>query len=68
MFISGDFNQRLTIWGSRSIDDLEWAVPDVKVAPISVTGRVASSLPLLAHWRSCREQLYRAIARGLQGQ
>lgn len=48
MFISGDFNQRLTIWGSRSIDDLEWAVPDVKVAPISVTYRQSRKLAAFA--------------------
>lgn len=44
VFISGDFNQRLTTWGSRSEDDLRWAVPDVDLRRISVTYRQSRKL------------------------
>lgn len=48
VFISGDFNQRLTIWGSRSTSDLAWAVPDMEFRPISVTYRQSRKLASFA--------------------
>lgn len=44
VFISGDFNQRLTIWGSRSHEDLRWAVPDIELHPISISYRQSRKL------------------------
>lgn len=35
----GDFNQRITLWGSRSTDDLAWALPGLVVRNIRITYR-----------------------------
>lgn len=48
VFICGDFNQRLTVWGSRSLEDLRWAVPDVDVHPISISYRQSRKLAKFA--------------------
>lgn len=40
----GDFNQRLTLWGSRSSADLEWAIPEIDVRSITVTYRHSRQL------------------------
>ncbi|QDI79211.1 DNA helicase UvrD [Methylorubrum populi] len=40
----GDFNQRLTRWGSRSADDLRWVFPDLDVRSIVVTYRHSRQL------------------------
>ena len=29
-FACGDFNQRLTTWGSRSLDEMRWVLPDIE--------------------------------------
>ena len=42
--ICGDFNQRLTIWGSRSVDELHWVFPDLKIHSIVVTYRHSRQL------------------------
>jgi len=30
-FACGDFNQRLTTWGSRSLDEIKWVFPEIEV-------------------------------------
>lgn len=47
-FACGDFNQRITKWGSRSNDDMSWAVPGIDVRPIEVTYRHSRQLSHLA--------------------
>ncbi|MGE3993615.1 MAG: hypothetical protein AB7F49_37640, partial [Pseudorhodoplanes sp.] len=49
----GDFNQRITSWGSRSDADLKWVHPDINIRAITITYR---------HSRQLNE-LARAIAR-----
>lgn len=44
VFLCGDFNQRLTVWGSRSEEDLLWAVPGIDVHPISISYRQSRKL------------------------
>lgn len=44
VFISGDFNQRLTLWGSRSEDELKWAVPGIAIERVDVTYRQSRKL------------------------
>lgn len=48
LFLSGDFNQRLTSWGSRSDDDLAFVCDDLIVEPISVTYRQSRKLATFA--------------------
>jgi hypothetical protein len=38
-FASGDFNQRLTSWGTRSEDELAWAVPGTTIRHVDVPYR-----------------------------
>lgn len=47
-FACGDFNQRITQWGSRTNDDMSWAVPGIDVRPIEVTYRHSRQLSHLA--------------------
>lgn len=47
-FACGDFNQRITQWGSRSNDDMTWAVLGIDVRPIEVTYRHSRQLSHLA--------------------
>ncbi|MFC3058490.1 ATP-binding domain-containing protein [Paenirhodobacter populi] len=47
-FACGDFNQRITQWGSRSNEDMSWAVPGIDVRPIEVTYRHSRQLSHLA--------------------
>ena len=47
-FACGDFNQRITAWGSRSMDDLRWAFPQIEVRPIQVSYRHSRQLNQLA--------------------
>lgn len=44
----GDFNQRLTAWGSRSEEDLQWVFPDFDIRSINVTYRHSKQLNDLA--------------------
>lgn len=44
----GDFNQRITEWGSRSNADLQWVFPDIDIRPISITYRHSRQLNELA--------------------
>ncbi|HEN3378316.1 TPA: ATP-binding domain-containing protein [Yersinia enterocolitica] len=47
-FACGDFNQRLTTWGSSSIKELEWVYPDLEVKYVSVPYRQSKPLSDLA--------------------
>lgn len=47
-FACGDFNQRLTTWGSRSIDDLRWVFSDIDIRHVSVSYRQSRQLNELA--------------------
>lgn len=47
-FACGDFNQRITTWGSRSPADMKWAFPEIEVRPIQVTYRHSQQLSHLA--------------------
>ncbi|TIW22063.1 MAG: DNA helicase UvrD [Mesorhizobium sp.] len=47
-FACGDFNQRITSWGSRSIDQVLWAFPHIEVRPIEVSYRHSRQLNHLA--------------------
>ena len=49
----GDFNQRITDWGTRSNEELKWVLPDLEVRSVNITYR---------HSRQLNE-LARAIAR-----
>jgi DNA helicase IV len=40
----GDFNQRITEWGSRSESDLRWVFPDIDVRSINVSYRHSRQL------------------------
>lgn len=48
-FACGDFNQRLTTWGSRSIDEMKWVFPEIEVKEITVSYRQSRQLNELAH-------------------
>jgi len=43
-FASGDFNQRLTRWGSRSEEELQWVTPGLNVEYIDVSYRQSRRL------------------------
>jgi DNA polymerase III delta prime subunit len=47
-FACGDFNQRLTTWGSRSVDEMKWVFPEIEVKEISVSYRQSRQLNELA--------------------
>lgn len=48
-FACGDFNQRITSWGSRSTDDVRWALPRIDIRPIQVSYRHSRQLNRLAN-------------------
>ena len=43
-FACGDFNQRLTTWGSRSVDDIKWTFPKIEIKEIKVFYRQSRQL------------------------
>ena len=43
-FACGDFNQRVTTWGTRSNEEMKWAVPDMDTKRISVVYRQSRQL------------------------
>lgn len=43
-FACGDFNQRLTVWGTRCAGDLEWACPGIKIKEINIAYRQTKQL------------------------
>lgn len=47
-FACGDFNQRLTTWGSRSVDQMKWVFPEIEVKEITVSYRQSRQLNELA--------------------
>lgn len=47
-FACGDFNQRLTIWGTRSADELKWIFADFDIKEITVSYRQSKRLNELA--------------------
>ena len=47
-FACGDFNQRVTTWGTRSMEELKWALPDVDTRSIVVAYRQSKQLNDLA--------------------
>jgi DNA helicase IV len=47
-FACGDFNQRLTTWGSRNLRDVTWACPGLSHETITISYRQSSQLNELA--------------------
>jgi len=47
-FACGDFNQRLTTWGSQSVEDLKWFFPEIEIRRVSVSYRQSRQLNDLA--------------------
>ncbi len=43
-FACGDFNQRLTIWGSRTLDEMKWVFPEIEIKEITITYRQSRQL------------------------
>ena len=43
-FACGDFNQRLTVWGTRCTGDLEWACPGLEIKEINIGYRQTKQL------------------------
>lgn len=43
-FACGDFNQRLTTWGARSIDEFKWFFPDIDIKEVEVCYRQSRRL------------------------
>ena len=48
LLVCGDFNQRITAWGSRSTDDLRWVAPNLRTEEILVSYRHSRQLNDLA--------------------
>jgi hypothetical protein len=48
VFACGDFNQRLTIWGLRSSEELQWCLPGAELREINVAYRQSRQLNDLA--------------------
>ncbi|MGY3129322.1 hypothetical protein ACVWZM_000004 [Bradyrhizobium sp. USDA 4501] len=47
-FACGDFNQRVTSWGTRSIEQMRWVLPDIEPRTITVAYRQSRRLHELA--------------------
>lgn len=47
-FACGDFNQRLTTWGSRSVVDMRWVFPEIEIREVNVAYRQSRQLNELA--------------------
>ena len=47
-FACGDFNQRITSWGTRSIEEMRWAVPNIETKEVFVAYRQSYHLLDLA--------------------
>lgn len=47
-FACGDFNQRVTNWGTRSVEQMNWVVPNIETRAISVAYRQSRKLHALA--------------------
>ena len=47
-FACGDFNQRVTIWGARTVSDIRWVLPDIETRSVSIAYRQSRHLHELA--------------------
>ncbi len=47
-FACGDFNQRITDWGTRSLEYMKWIFPDILVKNVNIAYRQSSQLHALA--------------------
>lgn len=45
----GDFNQRLTTWGARTVEQMAWVAPSIRVEHINITYRQSRQLNELAN-------------------
>jgi superfamily I DNA/RNA helicase len=43
-FACGDFNQRVTSWGTRSVEEMKWAVPDIEIKAVAIAYRQSRQL------------------------
>lgn len=43
-FACGDFNQRVTTWGTRSVEEMKWVVPDIGTKTVSIAYRQSRHL------------------------
>jgi len=43
-FACGDFDQRITPWGSKRRSDLEWVSPGIEIKPVSISYRQSRQL------------------------
>ena len=48
-FACGDFNQRLTTWGSRNLHDVKWVFPEMEIREVNVAYRQSRQLNELAN-------------------
>lgn len=48
IFLSGDFNQRLTMNGVKNSKELKWAIPDISLHPIAIAYRQTERLKKLS--------------------
>lgn len=49
LFACGDFNQRVTRWGTKNIDDIKWAIKDIEVKKVDVAYRQSHKLTNFAN-------------------
>lgn len=47
-FACGDFNQRVTSWGTRSTEEMSWVLPDIQTRTVEVAYRQSEKLHELA--------------------
>lgn len=47
-FACGDFNQRLTTWGARSVEELRWVCADFDIKEVNISYRQSKQLDELA--------------------
>ena len=43
-FACGDFNQRITRWGGRSLEEMNWAIPGIQTKNVSVAYRQSQKM------------------------
>ncbi|MBF0246291.1 MAG: ATP-binding domain-containing protein, partial [Planctomycetes bacterium] len=58
VFACGDFNQRLTKWGTRSKESLEWALPEMKYQEIDQPYRQSELLSVFAARLSSADHVF----------
>ena len=47
-FACGDFNQRVTNWGTRSMEEMQWVLPEIVAKSVAVAYRQSTQLHELA--------------------